>query len=144
MLGTSLVVRLDRQMQTDLATWAVLKAVLLPYYQRQPDLIPIAVYKEFFAGRQPSDNQHVLMGRHNEARISGGAHSYLLDITESDGTVHSAAAYAVTFHVERLVIHVFGHTLTKRIQLDYEPSLAPYVVMVPSPHRGHTSADQAR
>ena len=61
MIGTSLVIRLDRQAQTTLSTWAVLKALLVPYYQREPDMIPRVIYEKFFNERRPSDKQLILL-----------------------------------------------------------------------------------
>jgi hypothetical protein len=130
MIGTNLVIHLDREAQTTLSTWSLLKGLLVPYYQRQPDMIPVVIYEEFFKQRRPSDQQRILLARHSDRRVSGGAHSYLLDLAEADGTTHSCCAYAVTFHIERLVVHLFGHILSMQLEPEYSPVLTPYVIRI--------------
>jgi hypothetical protein len=131
MVGTNLVIPLDQPAQTTLSRWSVLKGLLVPYYMRQPDMFPRVIYEEFFRTRRPSDRQQVLLARHNDSRVSGGAHSYLLDLTEdATGTTHPSSGYAVTFHIHRLVVHLFGHLLANQLQSNYPPALTPFVIQI--------------
>lgn len=67
--------------------------------------------------------------------MSGGAHSYLFDLTEEDLanhtiTKHPPSGYAVTFHVSRLVVHLFGHLLTSQVLLNYPVGLERFVIQI--------------
>jgi hypothetical protein len=131
MIGTHLVIPLDHPAQTTLGTWSVLKGLLVPYYMRQPDMFPRGVYVEFFRARRPSDQQHVVLARHNDLRVSGGAHSYRLDLTEdATGTTHPSSGYAVTFHIHRLVVYLFGHLLANQVQPPFPPALIPFIIQI--------------
>ena len=147
MLFSSLAVSLDNQSQLRLATWAMLKGLLVPYLEddgapprgraprfrptADPRIVPSAHYDEFEKKREPWKKQVIYLAQH-DGTLPSGAHTFNFMLTTRDSLPFTppAEAYGVTFHIDKLVVQVFGHSAPAGFEAQFPQEFGPYVVRV--------------
>lgn len=147
MLFGTLAVSLDNQSQLRLATWAMLKALLVPYLQEDgppplgpsqpfrpasdPGIVPAAHYAEFHDKREPWEKQVIYLALH-DGTLASGLQTVKFELTTRDSVpfTPAAEAYGVTFHIDKLVVQVFGHSAPDGVHVQFPQEFSPYVVRV--------------
>ena len=147
LLFGSLAVSLDNHSQLRLATWAMLKALLVPYLQDSgtpkqgrppqfrlvpdPRIVPAVHYSEFERKREPWKKQVIYLAQH-DGTLPSGAHLFNFVLTSRDSIPFTppADAYGITFHIDRLVVQVFGHSAPAGIEAQFPQEFSRYVLRV--------------
>jgi hypothetical protein len=137
MLFQNFSIALGPQSQTKLAAWGLLKALLLPYIG--PDSNPAIPehYGEFGQRKLPWARHTIFIARHDGSMLPG-FQTYLIDISHKEDrkTFPDAKAYGITFHIDKLVLQVFGHNLSYWVQIPYPREFTPFVIQIWPPYGG--------
>jgi hypothetical protein len=124
---------LDRAAQQKVATWGVLKTMLVPYLAPKPDRIVPDHYAEFRRIKEPLKiGQVVFLARHDGSQWPGfEAWSFVIEDKESSDALPEMKAYGVTFHVDNLVVQLIGFAFKTWIPRLHIPNMfLPYIKQV--------------
>ena len=118
--------------QYRVAQWAMKTALMLQYVHPD-DCIPAAVFREFYATRQPPQECVIFLARHHVQRTATGAHSlaWSLNVGSATGSEERIRGdmYGVTYFIQNVILQVIGYRLPVRGTPDlvFPQAFAPYV-----------------
>jgi hypothetical protein len=113
------------------AQWVLKTALMLQYVDPDP-AIPLAVYHDFFATREPPAHSLIFLARHEVQKTPSGVVSVSSELTPTDPTVHFRGdLYGVTFFVKNVVMQLVGYVgdvpAGVGIYLNFPQTFAVYV-----------------
>jgi len=92
-----------------LAQWVMKTALMLQYVDSDP-AIPVAVYHDFYATREPPAHSLLFLARHEAQNSPSGMISVSSELTPTDPTVNFRGyLYGTTFFVKNVVMQIVGY-----------------------------------
>ncbi len=123
MLTTNLSMELSESSQAILAKWAIKTAMMVQYLMPpESDVIPPQTYADFFRAQAPLPSTTV-HGALYEGVVFAGFHAVGVSFSQPDGR-----GYGLTYHIHRLAIQIFGHTLPESMTAEVGTAVATYAV----------------